>query len=421
MSEQVWVRLGDMEEGVHQLRQGLAQGVLGRHAVSGLLNATLSALSSEQQPRHLSSRRRGGGRGGAAGRRGGTRKQKKATVAWGWRVRPALEEAEEWEEGEASATARTEQKEDTPADRAWAYFTAAQRAATGRGTGALLSPGQYKLMVGLCRTADELRRLQADYTLHCTGTGRPARADSTVGAGAAASTSGAVGVDSGGGGGGGSAAEEDLGFAQSVYAAWMKFGDPAAAVEALERVLLAQATAPVPSSSSVASTTGAAASVEEGEGGGGDGGGGSSKQLRAPVSVRDRIGRYNSSTLLRLLQQRAGVATAAGRVEASNYLQILRRHGLADVYHYTIVLRSCSACHLSCMHCTALSWPCAPLRMYVHACAFSYLTGVSVLFHSVAGKRSELEALLDAMAADGIEHTAATSRTLAALERQLRS
>jgi len=62
---------------------------------------------------------------------------------------------------------------------------------------------------------------------------------------------------------------------------------------------------------------------------------------------------------------------------------------------------------------------CAPA--YVHACVFSYLTGVSVLFHSVAGKRSELEALLDAMAADGIEHTAATSRTLAALERQLRS
>lgn len=369
MSEQVWVRLGDMEEGVHQLRQGLAQGVLGRHAVSGLLNATLSALSSEQQPRHLSSRRRGGGRGGAAGRRGGTRKQKKATVAWGWRVRPALEEAEEGEQGEASATARTEQKEDTPADRAWAYFTAAQRAATGRGTGALLGPGQYKLMVGLCRTADELRRLQADYTLHCTGTARPARADSTVGAGAAASTRGAVGVCSGG-----SAAEEDgLGFAQSVHAAWMKFGDPAAAVEALERVLLAQATAPMPSSSSDASTTGAAASVEEGEGGGGDGGGGSSKQLGAPVSVRDRIGRYNSSTLLRLLQQRAGVATAAGRVEASNYLQILRRHGLADVYHYTIVLRSCSASVSStsraCMtqHCRGPVRPCVCMYMRVRS------------------------------------------------------
>ena len=55
----------------------------------------------------------------------------------------------------------------------------------------------------------------------------------------------------------------------------------------------------------------------------------------------ERIARYNSSTLLRLLQQRAGVATAAGRAEASNYLHILRRHDLADVYHYTIVLNSC--------------------------------------------------------------------------------
>ena len=67
-------------------------------------------------------------------------------------------------------------------------------------------------------------------------------------------------------------------------------------------------------------------------------------------------------------------------------------------------------------HCHGAVLPCV-----CTCCALGYLIGVSVLFRFVAGKRSELEALLDAMAADGIEHTAATSRTLAALERQLRS
>ena len=35
-----------MEEAVHQLREGLVQGVLTRHAVDGLLSATLKALST---------------------------------------------------------------------------------------------------------------------------------------------------------------------------------------------------------------------------------------------------------------------------------------------------------------------------------------------------------------------------------------
>ena len=141
------------------------------------------------------------------------------------------------------------------------------------------------------------------------------------------------------------ALDDDLSFAQSVHAAWMnQFGDPAAAVATLFCVLRSFSDSAVAiTEADVDNCTGIeilntsidlndqreVATADE--------------SLATRTQLVERIARYNSSTLLRLLQQRAGVATAAGRAEASNYLQILRRHDLADVYHYTIVLNSCCA------------------------------------------------------------------------------
>ena len=187
---QVWVRLGDMEEAVHQLRQGLVQGVLSRNAVDGLLSATITALSipcAADGTRSVGAQRE---------RRRERQRQrpKKAEMAWGWRVRPALEndEAPAASVGHTAGSlsvsdpAKDAEAQETPIDRAWEYFTAAQRAARGGGmvrttclsnfkhfplcslcwvsdntvtwqSENLLGSSHYKLMAGLCRTADELR------------------------------------------------------------------------------------------------------------------------------------------------------------------------------------------------------------------------------------------------------------------------
>lgn len=141
---------------------------------------------------------------------------------------------------------------------------------------------------------------------------------------------------------------DDLSFATSVHTAWMnQFGDPAAAVAALESVLESfrshSFAATTPGAEAAANTSIEMMAETETEVPT-DGFCAVATADRSPSTYSklvERIARYNSSTLLRLLEQRAGVATEAGRAEASNYLQILRRHGLADVYHYTIVLHSC--------------------------------------------------------------------------------
>ena len=139
-----------------------------------------------------------------------------------------------------------------------------------------------------------------------------------------------------------------LSFAKSVHTEWMnQFGDPAAAVAVLESVLQS-----FRSPDLAATTVGSDAAAN------------TSTEMMAETETEvpnarfrtlatahqspstysqlvERVARFNSSTLLRLLEQGPGVLTEAGRAEASNYLQILRRHGLADVYHYTIVLHSC--------------------------------------------------------------------------------
>lgn len=145
----MWVRLGDMEEAVHQLRQGLVQGVLTRHAVDGLLSATITALSSsceEDGSKSVEHRRN----------RGVHHRQrqapKKPEMAWGWRVRRVVEDDEVMTAAAAAAAAGKTGRsgtvdetngpvknisypgpQESPADRAWEYFTAAQRAATGAG------------------------------------------------------------------------------------------------------------------------------------------------------------------------------------------------------------------------------------------------------------------------------------------------
>ena len=371
---QVWVRLGDMEEGVHQLRQGIAQGVLTSHAVHGLLNATIDALATATVSDNA--------------QEGGARK----ALAWGWRVRPAVEEAEEDEDeavGDGSASGTAEGKEAAggrrrlaastgqPAvseeqrqrgvalDRAWKYFTAAKRAARSGGGEPLLGPAQYKLMVRaevqwsclcfvcdfdrrfglsfggicqvpLCRTAGGLRELVEDYTVHCQEAGAGSRG-------------------------------EDEAFAKVAHAAWMELGDPAAAVDALQQLLLWLPPEPDPEEAGADSAGHSPDSADAPR-----------PQAGAAASVRDRVGRYHSSTLLKLLQpaDAGSAATAGRRSDALNYLQILRRHELADIYHYTIVLQSC-------------------------------------------GKMSDVEMLLGWMDEDGVRQTAATKRTLAVLHRTL--
>ena len=84
----MWVRLGDMEEAVHQLRQGMMQGVLTRHAVDGLLSATITALSSSCAA---------DGSGPVEHRRAhrpDSQGAKKPEMAWGWRVRRVVEDDE---------------------------------------------------------------------------------------------------------------------------------------------------------------------------------------------------------------------------------------------------------------------------------------------------------------------------------------
>jgi hypothetical protein len=217
------------------------------------------------------------------------------------------------------------------------------------------------------------------------------------------------------------ALEDDLSFAQSVHAAWMnQFGDPAAAVAALQSVLR-----------SFSDSGTAMSRVDSGKDTGIENLDTSSgisndrcevitadESLPTHSQLVERIARYNSSTLLRLLQQRAGVAMAAGRAEASNYLQILRRHNLADVYHYTIVLNSC------CERLPPLSFQ-VPLMITCQCITVAAVTklrpGVSVLLDVlyVVGKKSEVDALVVEMSDDGVEYTAATKRTLATVRRRL--
>ena len=147
---------------------------------------------------------------------------------------------------------------------------------------------------------------------------------------------------------GAGAINDDLSFAKSVHTAWMnQFGDPAAAVAALESVLesfRSQGFAATTPGAAAAANTSIEMMAETETEVPTDGFCAAATADRSPSTYSklvERIARYNSSTLLRLLEQRAGVATKAGRAEASSYLQILRRHGLADVYHYTIVLHSC--------------------------------------------------------------------------------
>lgn len=126
-----------MEEAVHQLRQGLVQGVLTRQAVDGLLSATITALSipcEADGTRSVGSQRK-------RRREGQGQRPKKAEMAWGWRVRPALENDEATaasaghtaRSGSVSGPAKDAEPQETHSDRAWEYFTAAQRAAKGGG------------------------------------------------------------------------------------------------------------------------------------------------------------------------------------------------------------------------------------------------------------------------------------------------
>ena len=132
-----------MEEAVHQLRQGLVQGVLTRHAVDGLLSATLTAMSSSceaagSRPVEHRRNRHAHPQSKAA---------KKPEMAWGWRVRRVVEDDEVvaaaavgtgWsgttdEAGGPVKNGSQIRLQQSPTDRAWEYFTAAQRAATGGG------------------------------------------------------------------------------------------------------------------------------------------------------------------------------------------------------------------------------------------------------------------------------------------------
>ena len=146
----MWVRLGDMEEAVHQLRQGLVQGVLTRHAVDGLLSATLTALSTSREEDGSES----------VEHRRNLQAPRKPEMAWGWRVRRVVEDDEviaasagagaappagaaaAVETGRSGTVDETNGPvknrsytglQESPTDRAWEYFTAAQRAATGGG------------------------------------------------------------------------------------------------------------------------------------------------------------------------------------------------------------------------------------------------------------------------------------------------
>ena len=135
----------------------------------------------------------------------------------------------------------------------------------------------------------------------------------------------------------------------------MRLGDPAAAVETLAALLEADA---------------AASQSDDPRGGARET---SSRSVR--LSLKDRVGRCASNTLLQLTTERDGAAAAAA--EAAHYLQILRRCGLADVYHYTIVLQSCD-------------------------------------------EKAQVERLLLQMRDDGVRHTSATKRTLAQLKKRAR-
>lgn len=137
-----------MEEAVHQLRQGLVQGVLTRHAVDGLLSATLTALSREWPHDAYDTETFSSHRGQYRSRRKG-RASKSTEIAWGWRVRPAVDYDDGAAafgttssgsatsvgsgDGDAASKAGMALKNNTPTCRSWEYFTAAQRAATGRG------------------------------------------------------------------------------------------------------------------------------------------------------------------------------------------------------------------------------------------------------------------------------------------------
>lgn len=222
--------------------------------------------------------------------------------------------------------------------------------------------------VPLCRTAGGLRELVVDYTVHCQEAGAgdcgPRPSDMQW-----------------------ASSEEDEAFAKVAHAAWMQLGDPAAAVDSLQQLLLHSKLEPELGADSAGlreSLMRHHRSHAQCDSGGADS---AEQQPRSQAGasaaavplVRDRIGRYHSSTLLKLLQPHAAAgsaATAGGRSDALNYLQILRRHEIADVFHYTIVLQSC-------------------------------------------GKMSDVEALLGWMEEDGVRWTNATKRTLAVLRRTL--
>jgi hypothetical protein len=190
--------------------------------------------------------------------------------------------------------------------------------------------------VPLCRDADGLRELVADYIEYSTHSHEH---------GAEVDTR-----------------EEPLmlereGFAKVVHAAWMELGDPAAAVYSLQQLLPVLSSAALPElepepEPEPQPMVDVAAGLRQETGGAPDTAktacrahvDGAGPTALTVTSTRDRVGRYNSSTLMKLLQSHVTgghASSAGGRSDAWNYLQILRRHALADIYHYTIVLQSC--------------------------------------------------------------------------------
>ena len=329
----VWVRLGEMEDAIAQLQAGVEQEVLTESAASNIINATVNALTH----------RRTSGARLDAGRRGNKGGAYQPCESWGWRVRPASAGLDDQEESESGVVA----EESSQRQRAWEYFRAAQRGSER--VAGLLGRAQHKRMLPHCSTAGELRRLieeaqAAEAQLQPDEPPEPAQGEGDSRAAAAA------------------VRQQwrrplacDFGFAEAVHRAWLRLGDPAAAVETLAALLEADA---------------AASQSDEPRGRAREK---SSRSVR--LSLQDRVGRCASNTLLQLTTERDGAAAAAA--EAAHYLQILRRCGLADVFHYTIVLQSCD-------------------------------------------EKAQVERLLLQMRDDGVRHTSATKRTLAHLRaRQL--
>ena len=281
----VWVRLGKMNQAVAQLSVGVANAELTLESASGVLNATISALTAAPtaapwlltQDTAAAEKTRtkhdigthggdcdnlgemlgsGSGSNGGGGGVGASRSLSRQPVVESWQLRPVREADDAGLSVAVGSSSGGEGGSGWELARGWAYFRAVQRlddgtgrrrrrsvaAAAGGGDGGesgVLRAGreQYKRMVTACTTAEQLRSLLADLDQF-----EDEALQSQPGTGDANDHQG---IDDG------NDAEthagwrsktlqtlsrlDDIAFAETVHETWLMFGDPVAAVAVLAR------------------------------------------------------------------------------------------------------------------------------------------------------------------------------------------